>query len=141
MHVAALLVAGSANIDDSAIDATRLPITSYDVNQVPVWLTVPLVLVVHAPSGGDFDPEVFVVCKDPGGTIRGTVRSAWQWPDDENRPSKYRCFTPQLSFAVESTGEYTIGVYHDAEALRQVDTPIPLLIAFSAGRPGRNSTD
>lgn len=141
MHVAALLVAGSANIDDSAIDATRLPITSYDVNQVPVWLTVPLVLVVHAPAGGDFDPELFIVGKDPGGAIRGTVRSTWQWPDDERRSSKYRCFTPQLSVAVETTGEYTIGVYHDAEALRPIATPIPLQIAFSAERPGRNSSN
>lgn len=137
MHVAALLVAGSANIDDSAIDATRVPITSYEVNQTPVWLTVPLVLVVHAPSGGDFDPELFIVCKDPAGTIRGTVRSAWQWPD-EDKPSKYRCFTPQLSFAIETTGEYTIGVYHDAEAVRPIATPIPLMINMAGGRPGRN---
>ena len=134
MHVAALLVAGSANIDDSAIDATRLPITSYDVNQVPVWLTVPLVLVVHAPAGGDFDPQLFIVCKDPGGTIRGTVRSAWQWPDEDHKPSKYRCFTPQLSFAIETTGEYTIGVYHDAEAISPVATPIPLLINLASSR-------
>lgn len=140
MHVAALLVAGSANIDDSAIDATRLPITSYDVNQVPVWLTVPLILVVHAPSGGDFDPELFLVCKDPGGTIRGTTRSAWQWPDEDGRPSKYRCFTPQLSFAIESTGEYTIGVYEDAEALNPIATPIPLMIAFAGARAGRNGS-
>ncbi|OBK20633.1 hypothetical protein A5634_12195 [Mycobacterium asiaticum] len=137
MHVAALLVAGTANIDDSAIDATRLPITSYDVNQTPVWLTVPLVLVVHAPAGGDFDPELFIVCKDPGGTIRGTVRSAWQWPDEDNKPSKYRCFTPQLSFAIENTGEYTIGVYDDSEALRAIATPIPLMINMAGTRPGR----
>ena len=139
MHVAALLVAGSADIDDSAIDATRLPTTSYDVNQVPLWLTVPLVLVVHAPAGGDFDAELFVVCKDPGGTIRGTVRSAWQWPDEPGKPSKYRCFTPQLSFAIETTGEYTIGAYHDAEAIRPIATPIPLLISLAGGRAGRNS--
>lgn len=139
MHVAALLVAGSANIDDSAIDATRLPITSYEVNQTPVWLTVPLVLVVHAPSGGDYDPELFIVSKDPGGTIRGTVRTAWQWPDEDHKPFKYRCFTPQLSFAIETTGEYTIGVYHDAEAIRSVATPIPLMISLAGGRPGRGN--
>lgn len=131
MHVAALLVAGSANIDDSAIDATRLPTTSYAVNRMPLWLTVPLVLVVHAPAGGDFEPQLFLVCKDPAGTIRGTVRSAWQWPDDQDSPSKYRCFTPQLSFAVETKGEYTIGAYHDEEATRPIATPIPLLIRLA----------
>ena len=140
MHVAALLVAGSANIDDSAIDATRLPTTSYDVEQLPRWLTVPLVLVVHTPSGGDYDPELFIVCKDPNGTVRGTVRTAWQWPDDGGRPSKYRCFTPQLSFAVESTGEFTIGLYHDAEATRPVDAPVPLQINMAGGRQGRKNS-
>ena len=137
MHVAALLVAGSAKIDDSAIDATRLPITSYEVSQTPRWLTVPLVVVVHTPTGGDFDPELFIVCKDPSGTIRGTVRSAWQWPDDADKPFKYRCFAPELSIAVETTGEYTIGVYHDAEATRSVATPIPLLISLAGRRAGR----
>ncbi|QNI08997.1 hypothetical protein GAN17_24180 [Mycobacterium kubicae] len=130
MHVAALLVAGSATIDDSAIDATRIPTTSYWVTQVPVWLTIPLVLVVHAPAGGEYDAEIFVVCKDPDGSVRGTLRSAWQWPDEDGRPSKYRCFNPQLSFAVESTGEYTIGVYRDAEGALPVATPIPLMISF-----------
>lgn len=139
VHVAALLVAGSATIDDSAIDATRIPTTSYQVSQLPRWLTVPLVLVVHAPAGGDYDPELFIVCKDPAGTIRGTVRSVWQWPDPDGRGSKYRCFTPQLSFAIESIGEYTIGVYHDAEASRAIGTPIPLAIGMAGGRPGRDN--
>jgi hypothetical protein len=139
MHVAALLVAGSAKIDDSAIDATRLPITSYEVTQTPRWLTIPLVLVVHASTGGDFDPEIFIVSKDPGGTIRGTVRSAWQWPDNADTPFKYRCFAPELSIAIETTGEYTIGVYHDAEATRALGTPIPLLISL-AGRRARRTT-
>lgn len=134
MHVAALLVAGTANIDDSAIDATRLPTTSYDVTQLPRWLTIPLVLVVHASSGGDYDPELFLVCKDPSGTIRGTTRTSWQWPDDGGRPSKYRCFTPQLAFACETTGEYTIGVYLDAEATDAVGTPVPLQINLAGGR-------
>ncbi|WP_155763695.1 hypothetical protein [Mycobacterium asiaticum] len=138
MHVAGLLVAGAANIDDSAIDATRLPITSYEVNQTPVWLTIPLVLVVHAPAGGEYDPELFVVCKDPGGTIRGTVRFAWQWPDEDGRPSKYRCFTPQLSFAIETTGEYAIGVYRDPEATNSIGTPTPLFIGLAGGRQRRS---
>jgi hypothetical protein len=139
MHVAALVVAGSANIDDSAIDATRLPITSYEVTQTPRWLTVPLVLVVHAATGGDFDPEIFIVSKDPSGTIRGTIRSAWQWPDDPDKPFKYRCFAPQLSMAIETTGEYTIGAYHDPEATRSVGTPIPLLISLAGRRAGRTN--
>ncbi|OBJ62797.1 hypothetical protein [Mycobacterium sp. 1423905.2] len=134
MHVAALLVAGTATIDDSAIDATRIPTTSYWVTHVPVWLTVPLVLVVHAPAGDDYNAEIFVVCKDPDGTVRGALRSAWQWPDEDGRPSKYRCFNPQLSFAVETVGEYTIGVYLDAEGTLPVATPIPLLISFGGDR-------
>ncbi|OBK98618.1 hypothetical protein [Mycobacterium asiaticum] len=141
MHLAALLVAGAAKIDDSAIDASRLPITSYEVNQTPWWMTIPLVLVVHAPAGGEYDAEIFIVCKDPAGTIRGTVRSAWQWPDEESKPSKYRCFTPQLSFAVETTGEYTIGVYRDAEGIKSVGTPIPLFVGLAGGRQRRTNNN
>ncbi|GAB7142567.1 hypothetical protein [Mycobacterium riyadhense] len=139
MHVAALFVAGSATLAGSAINATQIPTTSYDVDQIPMWLTVPVVLVVHAPSGGDYDPQIFVVCKDPGGERRGALRSSWDWPDEDGKPSKYRCFTYDLSFAIESEGEYTIGAYYDAEATDQVATPIPLAIRLAGPRlPGNN---
>lgn len=142
MHVAALLVAGSATLNGTAIDATRIPTTNYEIDQIPMWLTVPIVLVVHAPTGGDYDPQLYVVCKGPDGERRGTIRSMWDWPDEDGKSAKYRCFTPQLSFAIESEGEYTIGVYFDAEATKEVDAPIPLLIklARSSSAP-RNGAD
>lgn len=136
VEVAALLVVGSAAIDNDAINATRLPTTSYAVEQIPRWLAIPVVLVVHAPAGGDYDPEVFVVAKDAGGSVRGTIRTAWQWPDD-GKASKYWCFTLELSVAIESTGEFTIGVYHDADASRALSTPIPLTISLAEGRLGQ----
>jgi hypothetical protein len=122
-------------MEETALNATQIPTTSYEVDQIPLWLTIPLVLVVHAPSGGDYDPEVFVVCKDPGGTRRGTLRTNWQWPDDGEKPSKYRCFSQQLSFAVESQGEYTIGAYDDADATSELGTPIPFTVTLSGPRP------
>jgi hypothetical protein len=130
MHIAALLVAGSATMEDAALNARQIPTTSYEVDQIPLWLTVPLVLIVHAPRGGDYDPELFVVCKDPGGTRRGTIRTNWHWPDDGDKPSKYRCFSQQLSFAVESQGEYTIGAYLDADGTEEVATPIPFTVTL-----------
>ncbi|WP_341329483.1 hypothetical protein [Mycobacterium shinjukuense] len=130
MQVAALLVAGSATLADGAINATRIPTTSYSVDQIPMWLTVPIVLVVHAPAGGDYNPQLFIVCKDPGGERRGAVRSMWEWPDQDNKPYKYRCFTYDLSFTIETEGEYTIGVYYDADATDPVATPIPLGISL-----------
>ncbi|MFV0494243.1 hypothetical protein [Mycobacterium sp.] len=139
MHIAALLVAASARIENSAIDATRLPTTSFTVHQLPAWLTIPLVLVLHAPAREDYDPELFIVCKDSAEAIRGTTRLTWQWPEQGGRPSKYRCFTPELSFAVESTGEHNIGVYRDADATRPVDAPVPLQIDFAVARRGRNN--
>ena len=131
LHVAALLVAGSATLeDDGAINATRIPTTAFEVDQIPLSTEIPLVLVVHARAGGDYDPQLYVVCKDPAGVRRGTVEAAWHWPDDGNRPSKYRCFSQQLPFAIETEGEYTIGVYYDAEGNIEMATPIPVLITL-----------
>jgi hypothetical protein len=44
------------------------------------------------------------------------------------------------TIAVETTGEYTIGPYRDAEATRSIATPIPLLISL-AGRRARRTND
>jgi hypothetical protein len=129
LHVAALLVAGSATLeDDGAINATRIPTTCFEVDQIPLLTEIPVVLVVHARAGGDYDPHLYLVCKDPTGVRRGAVQAAWHWPDEDNRPSKYRCFTQQLPFAIEAEGEYTIGLYYDAEGNIEMATPIPVSI-------------
>ena len=96
--------------------------------------SVPVVLVVHAHAGGDYDTELHVVCKDPGGVPRGTLKASWHWPDEQNRPSKYRCFTQDLAFPVETEGEYTIGAYYDVNGRIEMATPIPIWIAL-AGKP------
>jgi hypothetical protein len=132
LHVAALLVAGSATLEhDGAINATRIPTTCFDVDQIPLSAEIPIVLVVYARAGGDYDPQLYIVCKDPAGVRRGTVEAGWHWPDDDNRPSKYRCFSEQLPFAIEAEGEYTIGVYYDAEGNIEMATPIPILITLT----------
>ncbi|ORW09808.1 hypothetical protein AWC15_17565 [Mycobacterium lacus] len=126
-------------MDGGAIDAMRIPTTSYAVDQIPLWLTIPVVLVVHAPAGGDYEPEIYVVCKDPRGERRGVIRSSWDWPDEDDKPSKYRCFTYDLSFAIEVDGEYTIGAYRDAEATDAVGAPIPLAINLAGSRATGNN--
>lgn len=138
MHVAALLVAGSATMEDGAINALRIPTTNYELDQIPMWLTVPVVAVVHAAAGGDYDPEMFAICKGPKGELRGTVRSIWHWPDEGDRPSKYRCFAYDLTFAVEAEGEYTIGLYQDADATKEIGTPIPVLVTLATERFSTN---
>jgi hypothetical protein len=131
LHVAALLVAGSATLeDDGAINATRIPTTCFEVEQIPLSGEIPIVLVVYARAGGDYDPQLYVVCKDPAGVRRGTVEAGWHWPDDGNKPSKYRCFSEQLPFVIETEGEYTIGVYHDAKGNIEMATPIPVSITL-----------
>jgi len=134
MQVAALLVAGSATMEGGAINAMRIPTTSYELDQIPMWLTIPVITVVHAAAGGDYDPELFVVCKDPAGERRGGTRSVWHWPDDDNKPSKYRCFSFDFSFAVESQGEYTIGAYRDADATDEIASLIPVLVTLAISR-------
>jgi hypothetical protein len=77
-----------------------------------------------------------VVCKDPVGVPCGTLQATWHWPDDDNRPSKYRCFTQDLAFSIETDGEYTIGVYYDAEGHFEMATPIPISIALAGATTG-----
>lgn len=142
LHVAALFVAGTATLeDDGAINATRIPTTSFQVDQIPLWTEVPVVLVVHARAGGDYDPQLYVVCKDPAGVRRGSIQAVWHWPDDDDKPSKYRCFTQQLPFAIETEGEYTIGVYYDAEGNIEMATPIPVSISLTEANPAANNGD
>ncbi|MDC9004889.1 hypothetical protein [Mycobacterium marinum] len=136
LHVSTLFVAGSANLDEhGAINATRIPMTWFEVDQVPLWAKVPIVLVVHAPAGGDYDPELHVVCKDPSGAPRGTLRASWHWPDEVDKASKYRCFTQELSFPIESAGEYTIGAYYDQQGKFELSTPIPITILLTQPPP------
>lgn len=136
LHVSSLFVAGTATVDeDGAISATRIPMTWFQVDQIPLWAKVPLVLVVHAPAGGDYEPELHVVCKDPTGVPRGSLRAAWHWPDEDNKSSKYRCFTQQLAFPIEAEGEYTIGAYYDAEGRIEIATPIPISIVLAPSSP------
>ncbi|MDP7731581.1 MULTISPECIES: hypothetical protein [Mycobacterium] len=132
LHVSALFVPRNAAFNEQgAIDAMSIPMAWFQVDQMPLWATVPVVLVVHAPAGGDYDPEIHVVCKDPSGAPRGSLRAAWHWPDDGNRASKYRCFTQELSFPVETEGEYTLGVYYDAEGKFELSTPVPMSILLA----------
>ena len=139
LHVAALLVAGSATLDDDgALSATRIPTTCYEIDEVPLSAEVPVILVVHARAGADYDPQLYIVCKDPAGVRRGSVQAAWHWPDDDNKPSKYRCFTQKIPFEIESEGEYTIGVYYDAEGMIEMATPIPIRLLTTAKAAATN---
>jgi hypothetical protein len=132
LHVAALLVAGSATLDnDGALSATRIPTTSYEIEEVPLAAEVPVILVVHARAGADYDPQLYLVIKDPAGVKRGGVQAAWHWPDEDDKPSKYRCFTQTIPFEIASAGEYTIGVYFDAEGMIEMYTPIPVSILLT----------
>ncbi|HWT49158.1 MAG TPA: hypothetical protein VN255_11465, partial [Mycobacterium sp.] len=127
--------------DNDAIYATRIPTTWYRVEKIPLMAQVPVVLVVHARAGGDYDPELHVVCKDPGGVPRGTLHATWHWPDEDNRPSKYRCFTQELAFPVETEGEYTIGAYYDAEGKIEMATPVPISIMLAEESPVADTED
>lgn len=133
LHIAALFVAGTAGLDESgAIYATRIPTTWFQIARIPLMARIPLVLVVHAQAGGDYDPELHIVCKDPAGKPCGTLKGGWHWPDEPDRPSKYRCFTQDLAFEVESEGEYTIGAYYDTFGGIEMATPIPISIVLAA---------
>jgi hypothetical protein len=136
--VAALFVAGDAKLDDDgAINAWRIPTTCFEVIQIPLEVTIPIVVVVHAEAGRDYDPQLFIVCKDPAGEPQGGIESSWHWPDDEDKPSKYRCFTHSLPFLITAEGEYTIGVYYDSHGIAELATPIPLSIKLVGPGAGK----
>lgn len=142
LHVAALLLAGSANLDDDgALSATRIPTTCYEIDEVPLSAEVPVILVVHARAGGDYDPQLYIVIKDPTGVKRGSVQASWHWPDEDDKPSKYRCFTQTIPFEIERDGEYTVGVYYDAEGMIDMATPIPFSMTLSTKRTAATSDD
>ena len=137
LHVAALLVAGSATLDnDGALSATRIPTTSYEIDEVPLAAEVPVILVVHARAGADYDPQLYLVIKDPAGVKRGGVQAAWHWPDEDDKPSKYRCFTQTIPFEIASAGEYTIGVYFDAEGMIEMAAPVPISLLLTTVKAG-----
>ncbi|BDB45584.1 hypothetical protein IWGMT90018_60300 [Mycobacterium kiyosense] len=96
---------------------------------------------MHAPAGGDYDPDLHVVCKDPAGKALGSLRAAWHWPDDGKLPSKYRCFTQELAFQVETEGEYTIGAYYDADGKFELSTPVPMSIVLAEKNPENDVDD
>jgi hypothetical protein len=137
LEVAALLAAGSATLDDDgALSATRIPTTCYEIDEVPLAAEVPVVLVVHARAGGDYDPQLYIVIKDPAGAKRGGIQASWHWPDEDDKPSKYRCFTQEIPFDIVSDGEYTIGVYYDGEGMIEMATPIPVYIKLTTATAG-----
>ena len=142
LHVAALLVAGSATLDDDgALSATRIPTTCYEIAAVPLAAEIPVILVVHARAGGDYDPQLYIVVKDPAGAKRGVVQASWHWPDEGDRPSKYRCFTQNIPFEIERDGEYTIGVYYDAEGMIDMATPIPVSMILTPTKAAGTNGD
>ncbi|EUA86792.1 hypothetical protein I551_6969 [Mycobacterium ulcerans str. Harvey] len=52
-----------------------------------------------------------------------------------DKASKYRCFTQELSFPIESAGEYTIGAYYDQQGKFELSTPIPITILLTQPPP------
>ena len=142
LNVCSLFVARTATFDEyGAINATSIPMAWFQVDQMPLWAKVPVVLVVHAPAGGDYDPDLHVVCKDPAGKPLGSLRATWHWPDDGKLASKYRCFTQELSFEVATAGEYTVGVYYDADGKFELSTPVPISIVLPDADPDTESPE
>ena len=64
--------------------------------------------------------------KTPTGQRSGSSESSWHWPDDEDKPSKYRCFTYPFTFLISTEGQYTIGAYYDDYGIAEMTTPIPI---------------
>jgi hypothetical protein len=101
--------------------------TSAHVDSFPKQITIPMVLALYAQGGGDKDPRVYIRADSPDGERLSVLECSWHWPDNEGAPVKFWVLTRNLSFVVNSTGVYSIGLYDRLDATEPIHLfPLPV---------------
>ncbi|BBY66064.1 hypothetical protein MHEL_43070 [Mycolicibacterium helvum] len=109
------------------VSVTGFPMTRCFTDTLPAQITVPIVVAVSAPGGGDYDPRLFITATSPDGQRVGTLEFSWHWHDNPPVPVKFRVFAQYLPIRVESAGVYTLGLHEngdDAETEHLFQLPI-----------------
>lgn len=104
------------------------PMTSCYVDSFPTQITIPVVVAVCAPGGGEYEPRRYIRATSPDGERVGALEFSWQWPDNPPMPVKFRVFAQYLPMRVQSAGVYTLGLYDTLESTESEHLfPLPVL--------------
>ncbi|BBY61688.1 hypothetical protein [Mycolicibacterium sarraceniae] len=112
--------------EGGGVSVTGFPMTSCFADALPAQITVPVVVAVSAPGGGDYDPRLFLTATSPDGQRVGAMEFSWHWPDLPV-PVKFRVFAQHLPIRVETAGIYTLRLHQntdDAETEHLFELPI-----------------
>jgi hypothetical protein len=116
MRVSAFIPAvAAALVADGGVTASGLPLVRCVVGALPAHATVSIVLSVWTEAGADLNPRLYIVTRDPAGVKRSVWECAWQWPDTDGEPFKYRVFAHDVEIHVETTGVYQVGLFLDPD--------------------------
>jgi hypothetical protein len=128
MRVVAFAPALSAAEEDAGgLSASGFPMTSCHVDEFPADISIPMVVVVCALSGGEYDPVLYIVATSPEGERVSAMEFSWHWDDEPETPVKFRVFLQNLPLHLTSAGLYTIGL-HDSLDVAATDTQFPLVV-------------
>jgi len=111
--------------EGGGVNATGFPMTNCFVSELPMSITVPMVIAVCALSGGEYDAVQYLIATAPNGERAAAMEFRWQWDDVDETPVKFRVFAQYLPLNIASTGIYTIGLYDSLDA-RETDIQFPL---------------
>jgi len=112
------------------------PMTSAFVDVFPAEVTIPIVLVVAALCGEDYDPVKYIVATSPQGDRLATMEFSWHWDDVPGGMVKFRVFAQYLPVVINNDGVYTLAVCDDPESGEADQTfPLPVFLNPSISAP------
>ena len=112
---------------DGGINMRGFPMTSAFVDEMPVDITVSVVIAVATLAGQEYEPALYLGVNSPFGERLGTMQMSWQWDDVPDVLVKFRSFLQYMPMRIETEGVYTLGLYDDPDATETEHT-FPLMI-------------
>lgn len=126
--------------EDGGLILKGFPMTSAFVDVFPAEITIPVVLVVAAVCGDEYDPMLYITATSPRGERLSTMQFGWRWDDLADSLVKFRVFAQQLPVQIESDGVYTLSVYENLDDA-EPDATFPLPVFMNPAMGGRITVD
>jgi hypothetical protein len=104
------------------------PMTSCFVDELPLEITIPVVVAVCALSGDEYAPALYLTADSPTGERVSTMEFRWQWPDYDDVPVKYRAFVQYLPLYLQSEGTHLLSLRHSPDGEPTADFPLPVYL-------------
>lgn len=122
--------------EDGGLALTGFPMTTAFVDVFPAEITIPVVLVVAALCGDEYDTALYVTATSPRGERLCTMQFGWHWDDVEDSLVKFRVFAQFLPVIIDGDGVYTLDVYEDLDAPEPLASfPLPVFLNPAVARP------